>query len=502
MRKLIYILLTLAIVLTLLLLPVRETVTEDKTNQDVILLACVTPIPTNTPEPTPTPVPTPTPSPTPSPTPTPFMLNVNALYEGVVDETSMGEVASLQNRLTELGYYKGSIDGKYGSGTAEAVRFFQTVNHLEVTGNADYRTITTLYSDEAVMDPAPTPTPIINGVSGDDIQALQDQLVLYGFLGKGADGIYGDKTKDAIRRAELYIHNKQEQYYLAHPTPSPSPTPLLITPTPTPEITPQMTKDPIWRSMYPNYSVIPSPTPTLRIAPTATPYNPEGNVTQNFLQALYSPAFDVYAETVQNGVEGDEARRVQNRLLTLGYLRSADGVFGPKTELALKYFQVKNGLPETGIADEATQRKLYSESAVVSDTVVTKYKITISTSKQRVYVYEWNGTGFNPDPVKTFKCSTGKNDTPTPKGTFWNTGRISEWYYFKEFDCWARYAWTIEGGVLFHSVIYDSKNVKTLRNSTVKNLGKKASHGCVRLAVKDAQWIYENCGAGTPVTVV
>ena len=430
------------------------------------------------------------------------MLTVNALYEGVVDESSMGDVARLQNRLTELGYFKGSVDGKFGAETAEAVRFFQTVNHLDVTGDADYRTIDILYSDEAVMDPQPTPTPVIKGVSGDDIQALQDQLVLYGFLGKGADGVYGDKTKDAIRRAEIYIHNKQEIYYSAHPTPSPTPTPLLITPTPTPEVTPQMTKDPITRTVYPNYSMIPSATPTLRIAPTATPFNAEGNVTPEFMDAIYSGDFDVYAEDVKNGDASDEARRVQNRLLTLGYLHSADGVFGPKTELALKYFQVKNNLPETGIADEFTQRLLYSENATVSDTVVTKYKITVNTSKQRVYVYEWNGTGFNADPVKTFKCSSGKNDTPTPKGTFWNTGRITEWYYFKEFDCWARYAWTIDGGILFHSVIYSEKNVKSLRNGTVSQLGKKASHGCVRLSVDNAKWIFENCGAGTPVTVI
>ena len=32
-------------------------------------------------------------------------------------------------------------------------------------------------------------------------------------------------------------------------------------------------------------------------------------------------------------------------------------------------------------------------------------------------------------------------------------------------------------------------------------LGSPASHGCVRLTVRDAKWIYDNCGLGTKVTI-
>ena len=32
-------------------------------------------------------------------------------------------------------------------------------------------------------------------------------------------------------------------------------------------------------------------------------------------------------------------------------------------------------------------------------------------------------------------------------------------------------------------------------------LGNLASHGCVRLAVNDAKWIYDNCVSGTTVTI-
>ncbi|NLN87671.1 MAG: L,D-transpeptidase, partial [Syntrophomonadaceae bacterium] len=32
-------------------------------------------------------------------------------------------------------------------------------------------------------------------------------------------------------------------------------------------------------------------------------------------------------------------------------------------------------------------------------------------------------------------------------------------------------------------------------------LGTPASHGCVRLATEDAQWLYRNIPTGTPVSI-
>ena len=33
------------------------------------------------------------------------------------------------------------------------------------------------------------------------------------------------------------------------------------------------------------------------------------------------------------------------------------------------------------------------------------------------------------------------------------------------------------------------------------NLGRKASHGCIRLKIDDAKWIYDNCPYGTTVVI-
>lgn len=54
---------------------------------------------------------------------------------------SGGEVKEVQRRLKQWGYYKGSLDGIYGTKTIEAVKLFQRKNGLKVdgiTGKATY----------------------------------------------------------------------------------------------------------------------------------------------------------------------------------------------------------------------------------------------------------------------------------------------------------------------------------------------------------------------------
>ena len=54
-----------------------------------------------------------------------------------------------------------------------------------------------------------------------------------------------------------------------------------------------------------------------------------------------------------------EATGVQARLNNLGFFcGKVDGIIGPMTQEAFKAFQEKNGLSETGTADQATRNKL------------------------------------------------------------------------------------------------------------------------------------------------
>ncbi len=245
----------------------------------------------------------------------------------------------------------------------------------------------------------------------------------------------------------------------------------------------------------------PTPSPT----PSPTPYAPSAVIDDDLLHYFQSDNFEIYRQTLRSGDSGREVERLQHRLGQLGYLynyiNGPDGSYGDLTANALKFFQHRNNLDQSGIADERTQRALFSADAIKSTEYVFPYKVVIDVSDQRTYIYKWTGTSYG-EKVHTFKCSTGTKKTPTPLGTYQADGPAGgRWYYFKEFDCYAQYAYRIFGGILFHSVIYGSKSESTLQRGSVRNLGRRASHGCIRLEVKNANWIYENCPRGTTVVI-
>lgn len=51
------------------------------------------------------------------------------------------EVRQIQTKLKRWGYYKGNVDGIFGSGTLEAVKWFQRKNGLQVDGIAGKKTL-------------------------------------------------------------------------------------------------------------------------------------------------------------------------------------------------------------------------------------------------------------------------------------------------------------------------------------------------------------------------
>src|SRR6201999_1081068 len=61
------------------------------------------------------------------------------------DTTSnSGTVAGAQRELAKLGYYHGAADGVIGPETEKAVRWFQSVDKLPVTGQLDDQTLQAL----------------------------------------------------------------------------------------------------------------------------------------------------------------------------------------------------------------------------------------------------------------------------------------------------------------------------------------------------------------------
>lgn len=132
------------------------------------------------------------------------------------------------------------------------------------------------------------------------------------------------------------------------------------------------------------------------------------------------------------------------------------------------------------------------------------YKIMVSIADQKVYIIKREENDLK--LAKTMICSTGKDGSPTPLGKFIlpedNKRNVGKWYYFNEFKVYAQYYRRIYKGYLFHSVLFSKPDPKTVVKSSVKNLGHKASHGCIRLSVDDAKWMYENIKGGMLVEIV
>ena len=127
------------------------------------------------------------------------------------------------------------------------------------------------------------------------------------------------------------------------------------------------------------------------------------------------------------------------------------------------------------------------------------YYITVNRAKCQVMVYAKSETGKYDIPVKTFVCSVGMPSTPTPTGTFTTPAKY-RWHTLMG-PSYGQYCTRIVGGVLFHSVAGSNMTSHNLSAGNYNMLGQPASHGCVRLCVRDAKWIYDNCALGTTVTI-
>ena len=129
------------------------------------------------------------------------------------------------------------------------------------------------------------------------------------------------------------------------------------------------------------------------------------------------------------------------------------------------------------------------------------YLVRVYLGSQSVCVYGLNSSGTAYDRlVRTMICSTGTGGA-TPQGTFKLQGKY-RWHSLMG-GVYGQYCSRITGSILFHSILYKvNGDPSTLNETTYKKLGRKASHGCIRLLCGDAYWIYSNVASGSTVEIV
>ena len=318
-----------------------------------------------------------TPKVTATPTPKPTVA---------VPETSLksgdsgADVKTVQRRLKELGYYKGSIDGKMGKTTVKAVKDFQEANGLKADGVAGKATYAVLFSEDTLKKgvtptPVPTETPapeeeaddkatatpagkaasvwttLRKNDSGNDVAQLQEMLIKLGYLSGKADGNYGTKTVEAVKAFQKANGLTVDGTAGAD------------------------TQKVLFGGSAKAASKA-TATPTPKAKATATP----------------APTSSV----LKVGSSGTEVKNLQNKLIELGYLSGkADGVFGTKTASAVKAFQKASKLTADGVAGAKTLSSLESASpAGTSSSGSSASKVQTSTkpSASKVIYANWYDT--------------------------------------------------------------------------------------------------------------
>ena len=234
-------------------------------------------------------------------------------------------VKELQQRLKELGYYSSSCDGNYGNVTVNAVKAFQKKNGLSQTGIVDEATSKKLNSTSAIKasgtaanTPAKNDGTLKKGDKGSDVKQVQQRLKELGYYKSTCDGAFGAQTVTAVKAFQKKNGLSQTG----------------------------------------NVD-----------AATLKKLNSSSAIKANGVAANSTTASD---GTLKKGDKGTAVKQLQQRLKELGYYKSAiDGDFGSATVTAVKAFQKKNGLSQTGSVDSATLKKLNSTSAIKANAAAT-----------------------------------------------------------------------------------------------------------------------------------
>ena len=253
----------------------------------------------------------------PTATPRPTTVDTSVLKTG----SEGTAVKQLQDQLKSLGYYRGSSDGKYGSGTTQAIKDFQAANKLTADGIAGKRTQDALFSPSAVPKSATTSSTTSKttgttntytngktniylrmGSTGDQVKIMQNRLIYLGYLSGTADGIFAETTEAGV------VAFQQRNNLMSDGVAGPD---------------------------------------TLKLMYSAA--------------ARKASSVVAYLGALRLGMNGDGVRGLQQRLKDLKYYTgSVDGDFGQNTYKAVIAFQTAVSLTPDGVAGKETLNKLYS----------------------------------------------------------------------------------------------------------------------------------------------
>jgi len=109
--------------------------------------------------------------------------------------------------------------------------------------------------------------------------------------------------------------------------------------------------------------------------------------------------------------------------------------------------------------------------------------------------------------VRTFRVATGQSIYPTPSG-IWRivTKQRDPWWYPPTYDSWAKGLKPVPPGpsnpLGTRWMGLDAPGVGIHGTDAPTSIGYSVSHGCIRMQVPDAEWLFERVRVGTPVVIL
>jgi len=194
-------------------------------------------------------------------------------------------------------------------------------------------------------------------------------------------------------------------------------------------------------------------------------------------ESLFKPAVDIFAVVP----ESEEAADSQSK---------EEPAEEPE-EIVVE--EVAEGPEET--VKEATEEPEVAEappSESIDNNESEDFTIQIDLSGQEVTVF------LGDDVIREMICSGGTEESPTPPGEFVTYEKIEQ-AWVDRFGVGAKYWTRFYNEYLIHSVPFDED--WNMIEEEYEKLGSPASHGCIRLKVEDAKWIYDNIPLGAKVVI-
>ena len=327
-------------------------------------------------------------------------------------------VLKLQKALKSLGYNVGTLDGKYGAYTENAVRKFQKANGLKVDGIAGEKTQQAIYAaarrtqaPTATPRPSATPAPgsvfggnyatMALGDSGDRVRLLQNCLVSLGYAVGAVDGKFGEGTHSAVIRFQsangLKADGKAgaqtlrliEKRLREAARPTAVPTGSIV---PNRTLRPGYTgadvtsvqrrlKELGWLSGNASGTYDTATVTAVVAFQRAAGLQADGLCGKKTVSRLFAadapragsatptpaPTATPNYRILELGSSGNDVRALQTRLKALGYTVNVNGRYDEATRDAVGLFQKRNGLYVDGVAGAKTQAALFSDSALGPD---------------------------------------------------------------------------------------------------------------------------------------